>query len=148
MILCSALEAMRSQFSTRHSNEGSIVAFDDFEIAHDKRIVKSDAAKSPKSIFRVFHQLNSHFGDLHELSPVAQQNGCVIKLTNCRTTIKSYFWHSTLQTTCGKPCGLEVRKDSKIAGSASSKLMPQRANLLERLTKSFYPTINTFDNLF
>jgi hypothetical protein len=55
MIFCSTLVAIGSQFTTGHCNEWTIVTFNDFQIANNKRMIKRDTTKPAQSIFCRFH---------------------------------------------------------------------------------------------
>ena len=68
VILRATLLAIGRQFPAGHRHKRPVVALNVFQIADDKTVIEVHASEPTKSVFRVFHQLDSYFGDLHASS--------------------------------------------------------------------------------
>src|SRR5262249_17566888 len=69
MVLCPALWTVGSELAAGHGDERAAGAFDDFQVADDKTIVKRDRAERLQSLAGLFHQFDANFGDFHGRSP-------------------------------------------------------------------------------
>jgi len=66
VVFRSAARAMASELAARHRDEGAVGPFDNFEIAHDKTVVKGNRAKRLEPFARFFHKFDSHLGNFHD----------------------------------------------------------------------------------
>ena len=74
MILGSTFRAIGCQFPAGHGHEGTIVAFNDFQISYYKIIIERDATESAQSILGAFHKLDSDFSDFQNDPPLPSPN--------------------------------------------------------------------------
>src|SRR4051794_12078274 len=71
VVLAATAAATIGQLAARHGDEGALGAFDDFEIADDEAVVKSDRTKGLEPFVVFIHELDTNFGDDHEDTPLS-----------------------------------------------------------------------------
>jgi hypothetical protein len=74
MIFHAAFRTMGGELATGHRDERAVAAFDDFQIADDKAIVKGDRTEGLEALARFFHEFDAYLGDLHGCSPCEVAN--------------------------------------------------------------------------
>ena len=67
VILVPAATAATGEFAAGHGHKRTVAAFNDFEIAHHKTMVKGYGAERPQAILGFLHELDSNLGDIHSL---------------------------------------------------------------------------------
>lgn len=85
VIFHSAPRAVGRQLAARHGDEGAVRAVDDFQIAHHEAVIKGDRAKRLEAFAGIFHEFDSHLGNIHGKSP------CEVKRLTSRWKLPAQF---------------------------------------------------------
>jgi hypothetical protein len=69
MILTTAVVTMRRELAAGHGHERAVDALDNLEVADYEAVVKGNGTKRLKPLSWIFHEFDSHLGDVHGCPP-------------------------------------------------------------------------------